>query len=95
MSDNSILLPPAVETPIEMESTTSEMEVDREVDMPPTALPPPAMPPPTPTVVEASPNSSEREEITNWMQKIHRQIGHRDNHTLVRLLKNEGHIHGF
>ena len=36
------------------------------------------------------PNSSERKEITKWLQKIHQQIGHRDNHTLVRLLKQRG-----
>ena len=29
-------------------------------------------------------------EITNWLQKIHQQIGHRDNRTLVRLLKQRG-----
>ena len=31
-----------------------------------------------------------REEITNWLQKIHQQIGHRDNRTLVILLKQRG-----
>ena len=71
------------ETPIEMENTTSEMEVDREV-----GVPPPALPPVTPRVVDASPNSS-RNEITNRLPKIH-QIGHRDNRTLVRLLKQRG-----
>ena len=60
-------------------------EVDREVD-----VPPPALPPPEPPVVDASPNSSERKEIANWLQKIHQQIGHRDNRTLVRLLKQRG-----
>ena len=53
------------------------MEVDREVDVPPPALPPPALPPPAPPVVDAGPNSSERKEITNWLLKIHQQIGHR------------------
>ena len=48
------------ESPIEMENTTSEMEVDRDVGVPPPALPPPALPPPAPPVVDASPNSSER-----------------------------------
>ena len=38
------------ESPIEMGNTTSEMEVDRDV----------AVPPPAPPVVDASPNSSER-----------------------------------
>ena len=47
----------------------------------PPALPPSALPPPAP-LVDADPNSSERKEITNWLQ-----IGHRDNRTLVRLLK--------
>ena len=74
------------ETPIEMEPTTSGMEFD----MPPPALPSPELPPPATPVVEASPNPSERKEITNWMQKIHRQIGHRDNRTLERLLKQRG-----
>ena len=85
-------IPPAScrETPFERENTTSEMDVDREVDVPPPALPPPALPPPAPPVVDAGPNSSEREEITNWLQKIHQQIGHRDNRTLVRLLKQRG-----
>ena len=58
----------------------AEMEIDRNVDMPPAE----------PTVVEASPTASERKEITNWLQKIHQQIGHRDNRTLVRLLKQRG-----
>ena len=40
--------PSSRETPIEMESAPSEMEVDREVDMPPPALPPPALPQPAP-----------------------------------------------
>ena len=66
------------------------MEVDREVDVPPPALPPPALPPPAPLVVDAGPNSSERKEITDWLQKILQQIGHRDNRTLVRLLKQRG-----
>ena len=67
-------------------SHETPMEVDREVDVPPPALPPSALPPPAP-LVDAGPNSSERKEITNWSQKIHQQIGHRDNRTLVRLLK--------
>ena len=29
-------------------------------------------------------------EITNWLQKIHQQVGHRDNRTLVRLVKQRG-----
>ena len=41
-------------------------------------------------LVDAGPNSSERKEITNWLQKIHQQIGYRDNRTLVRLLKQRG-----
>ena len=56
------------------------MDIDRNVDMPPAEA----------TVVEASPTASERKEITNWLQKIHQQIGHRDNRTLVRLLKQRG-----
>ena len=39
------------ETPIDMENTMSEVEVDREVD-----VPPPALPPAAPLVVDASPN---------------------------------------
>ena len=70
-------------------SHETPMEVDREVDVPPPSLPPAALPPPAP-LVDASPNSSERKEITNWLQKIHQQIGHRDNRTLVRLLKQRG-----
>ena len=58
------------------------MEVDREVDVSPAK--------PAPPVVDAGPNSSERKEITNWLQKIHQQIGHRDDRTLVRLLKQRG-----
>ena len=61
------------ETPFERENTTSEMKVDREVDVPPPALPPPALPPPAPLVVDAGPNSSERKEITDWLHKIHKQ----------------------
>ena len=45
------------ETPFERENTTSEMEVDREVDVPPPALLPLALPPPAPLVVDAGPNS--------------------------------------
>ena len=51
------------------------MDIDREADMSPSL------------VVEPSPASSERKEITNWLRKIHRQIGHRDNRTLVRLFE--------
>ena len=40
--------------------------------------------------LDAGPNSPERKVITNWLQKIHQQIGHRDNRTLVRLLKQRG-----
>ena len=47
------------------------------------------MPPPDPPV-EASPTVSEKKEITVWLQRIHQQIGHRDNRTLVRLLKQRG-----
>ena len=59
--DERPLIPSASshETPIEMENTTSEMEVDREVN-----APPPALPPAAPLVVDASPNSSERKQIT-------------------------------
>ena len=70
-------------------SHETPMEVDHEVDVPPPALLPSALPPPAP-LVDAGPNSSERKEITNWLQKIHQQIGHRDNRTLVRLLKQRG-----
>ena len=56
------------------------MDIDRDADMPS----------PEPPVVEASPTVSERKEITNWLQKIHQQIGHRDNRTPVRLLKQRG-----
>ena len=56
------------------------METDQEVEAAPAA----------PPVVEASPTASERWEITNWLQKFHRQIGHRDNRTLLRLLKQRG-----
>ena len=77
-------------TPIPSASShETPMEVDREVDVPPPALPPSALSPPAP-LVDAGPNSSERKEITNWSQKIHQQIGHRDNRTLVRLLKQRG-----
>ena len=63
-----------------MDAAPSEMDIDRNVDMPPAE----------PPVVEASPTASERKEFTNWLQKIHQQIGHRDNRTLVRLLKQRG-----
>ena len=56
------------------------MDIDRNVDMPPAE----------PRVVEASPTASERKEITNWLQKIHQQIEHCDNRTLVRLWKRRG-----
>ena len=79
------------ERPLNPSASSHEapMEVDREVDVPPPALPPSALPPTAP-LVDAGPNSSERKEITNWLQKIHQQIGHRDNRTLVRLLKQRG-----
>ena len=67
------------------DTNETPMEVGREVD-----VPPPALPPSAPLVVDASPNSSEQKEITNWLQKIHQQIGHRDNRTLVRLLRQRG-----
>ena len=73
------------ETLIGLESIPSEMEVGRAVEMAP----------PVPLVVDASPTSSERKEITNWLRQIHRQIGHRDNRTLVRLLKQRGTHMGF
>ena len=44
------------ETPIVLEAAPSEVDIDREADMPP----------PAPLAGEASPNSSERKEITNW-----------------------------
>ena len=73
-------------TPIPFASShETPMEVGREVD-----VPPPALLPSAPLVVDASPNSSEQKEITNWLQKIHQQIGHRDNRTLVRLLRQRG-----
>ena len=65
------------ENPVGLDVAPSEMDIDRNVDMPPAE----------PPVVEASPTASERKEITNWLKKIHQQIGHRDNRTLVRLLK--------
>ena len=57
------------DTPFEKENKTSEMEVDREVDVPPQALPPPALPPPAQPVVDAGPNSSERKEIAIFFAK--------------------------
>ena len=59
----------------------SEMDIDRNVDMARQQ---------SHLFVEASPTASERKEITNWLKKIHQQIGHRDNRTLVRLLKQRG-----
>ena len=61
------------------------------VDVPPPALPPPAVSPPAPHVVDVGPNSSKRKEITNWLQKIHQQIGHRDNRTLVKVAEATSH----
>ena len=66
--------------PFGLDAAPSEMDIDRNADMPPAE----------PLVVEASPTASERKEITNWLQKIHQQIGHLDNRTLVRLLKQRG-----
>ena len=63
-----------------LDAAPSKMDIDRNVDMPPAE----------PLVVEASPTVSERKEITNWLQKIHQQIRHRDKRTLVRLLKRRG-----
>ena len=57
--------------PDEDERPKNPSAVDREVDVPPQALPPPALPPPAPPVVDAGPNSSERKEITTWLQKGH------------------------
>ena len=68
------------ENPAGLDAAPSEMDIDRDVDMPSSE----------PPIVEASPTVSEREEITNWLQKIHQQIGHRDNRTLVRLSKQRG-----
>ena len=78
------------ETQFERENTTSEMEVDREVDVPPPALPPPALPPPAPLLLMRVQTHLKRKEVTNWLQEIHQQIGHRDNRTLVRLLEQRG-----
>ena len=49
------------ENPVRLDAAPSEMDIDRNVDMPPAE----------PPVVEASPTASERKEITNWLQKIH------------------------
>ena len=68
------------ENPAGLDAAPSEMDIDRNVDMPSSE----------PPVVEASPTVSERKDITTWLQKIHQQIGHRDNRTLVRLLKQRG-----
>ena len=68
------------ENPAGLDAAPSDMDIVRDVDMPP----------PEPPVVEASPTASERKEITNWLRKIHQQIGHRDNRTLVILLKQRG-----
>ena len=65
--------------------SASSHETPMEVDVLPPVLPPSALPPPAP-LVDAGPNSSERKEITKWLQKIHQQIGRRD----VRLLKQRG-----
>ena len=64
------------ETPAGLDAAPLEMDIDRDVDMPPTE-----------PSVEAGPTVSEKKEITNWLQQFHQQIGHRDNRTHVRLLK--------
>ena len=63
-----------------LDATSSEMDIDRNVDMPSSE----------PPVIDASPTVSERKEITNWLHQIHQQIGHRDIRTLARLLKQRG-----
>ena len=72
------------ENPVGLDAAPSEMDIDRNVDMPSSE----------PSVVEASPTVSERKEITIWLQKIHQQIGLRDNSTLVKLLKQRGPHNG-
>ena len=66
--------------PIGLDAAQSVMEIDHVVEAAPSV----------PPVVEASPTASERRGITNWLLKIHRQIRHRDNRKLVRLLKQRG-----
>ena len=80
ISDHTILLLPAEKHRLNW--TLQDMEIDHEV----------AAAPPAPHVVEASPTPSERREITNWLQKIHREIGHRDNrgaHSWVLMMAQE------
>eukprot|EP00974_Lingulodinium_polyedra_P014793 1431185-Lingulodinium_polyedra.AAC.1 len=50
----------------------------------------PDVPPPPAVAERGGPLARERKEIHGWLQKVHRQIGHRDNRTLVRLLKQRG-----
>ena len=50
--------------------------------------------PPAPPVVEASGTASERRDITNWLQKVNPQIGHRHNRTMLRSLKQRGMYFG-
>ena len=68
------------DTPIELNAAQPDMEIDHEDEAAS----------PAPLVVEASPTAFERRDITNWLQNVHRQIGHRDNRTLVRFLKQRG-----
>ena len=89
MSDHSVLLPPAVKHRLRWSPHRQKWKLIVKLTCH-RQLPPPALPPPGPPVVGASPNSHERKEITSWLQKIHRQIGLRDNLTLVRLLKQRG-----
>ena len=48
------------ENPVGLDAAPSEMDIDRNVDMPPAE----------PPVVEASPTAPERKEITNWLQNF-------------------------
>ena len=54
-------------------------------------------PPPDPTVLDArAPHDADQlhgrdhKEVLVWLMKLHRQIGHHSNRTLIRLLKNRG-----
>ena len=80
MSDRSILLPPVTKHRLKL---TVKLMCHRHLCLP-SALPPPA------PLVDAGPNPRERKEINIWFQEIHQQSGHRDNRTLVRLLKQRG-----